>query len=105
MIERHLEAIRSKEEKARSLIREAEGRAAEILDAAREAGEREIDDVRVEAAELERSLMARAREKAEETISGLRAENARKVASLSVLVKRNREPALDLIIDMFRKGL
>jgi len=105
MIEKHLEAIRSKEEEARKRIREAEGRAGEIVDEAAGAGERRLEEIRVEAAELERSQLAGAREKAGETIASLRAENAKKMAALGVTAKRNKERTLDQIIEAFKKEM
>jgi hypothetical protein len=85
MIEEHLSRIRSKEEEARAHSAEAAVRAAEL-------------------AELERSLMAASRRSADEKIAGLRAEDAKKLAALSVLAKKNLAKAVETILKEFRQG-
>jgi vacuolar-type H+-ATPase subunit H len=104
MIEEHLSRIRSKEEEARARTAEAAARAAELVERAREDGRRHVEDVKVEAAELERSLMAASRRSADEKISGLRAENAKKLAALVVLAKKNQSKAVETIVKEFRQG-
>ena len=104
MIEEHLSRIRSQEEAAKSRVAEAEIKAAELVEKSREDGAKHLDDVRGEAHEIERSLMAAARWSADERISMLRAENAKKLAALVVLAKKNRERAVEMIVKAFRGG-
>ena len=104
MIERHLEAIRSKEEEAKALIREAEVQAGEMIAKARQQGEKRLEDVKIEAAELERSLKAEATARAGKRIKELRDENEAVIRSLGDIARDNRDGALDLIIKAFREG-
>lgn len=104
MIEEHLSRIRAGEDEAKARIAEAEARAVELVEKSREDGARHLDDVRGEALETERSLMAAARRGADEKISMLRAENAKKLAALAVLAKKNQERAVEMIVKAFRGG-
>jgi vacuolar-type H+-ATPase subunit H len=104
MIEEHLSRIRSKEEQARTRTAEASARAAELVERARDDGAKGLGDTAVEVAELERSLMAAARRSADEKISRLRAENAKRLAALIVLAKKNHEKAVETVINEFRRG-
>ena len=104
MIEEHLSRIRSKEEEARARTAEAALRAAELVEKAREDGGTYLDDVAMEVAELERSLMAASRRSADEKIAGLRAEDAKKLAALSVLAKKNQAKAVETTVKEFRQG-
>ncbi len=101
MIEKHLASIRSGEDQARSRIAEAEDKAVEIVERAREDGEKSLDDVLVKAAEEERSLLAAAGRKADEEITSIRTAEAKRIAALSVAAKRNRERALEIILGAF----
>jgi len=105
MIEEHLSRIRSKEEEFKRRSVEAELRATEIVEKARADGEKHLDEVRMETAELERSLMASARRTADEKISGLRAENAKRLAALAVLAKKNHDKAVETIQKEFSRGV
>jgi len=105
MIEEHLKAIGDREKGAQERIREARSNAEEILEREREAGEKRIEEVRVEAVDLERSLFSGARRSADEKIAALRAENAKRVAALTVVAKKNRDKAIDVIEKAFRKGI
>ena len=104
MIEEHLNRIRSKEEEARSRAADAAVKAAELIERAREEGNKYLEDVVLETAELERSLMAAARRNADERISGLRAENAKRLAALSILAKKNELKAVETVVKEFRQG-
>ena len=79
MIEKHLASIRSGEDQARSRIAEAEDEALEIVERAREEGERSLEDVLVKAAEEERSLLAAAGRKAEEEVTSIRTAEAKRI--------------------------
>ena len=105
MIEKHLASIRSGEDQARSRIAEAEDEALEIVERAREEGERSLDDVQVKAAEEERSLLAAAGRKAEEEVTSIRTAEAKRIAALSVVAKKNRERALEIILGAFGNNL
>ena len=101
MVEEHLKSIRLKEEEARTRLREAKGQAETIIGKARENGEKFIENVRVEAVDLERSLLAGSRKNAEKKIADLRAENAKNIVTLTMTAKKNQEKALDIIIEAF----
>jgi len=104
MIEEHLSRIRSQEETAKARVADAEAKAAELVERSREDGAKHIDDVSIEARETERSLLAAARRGADEKIAVLRAENAKRLASLVVLAKKNEAKAIDMIVKAFREG-
>jgi len=104
MIEEHLSRIRSKEEDSKARIAAAEAEAVALVERAHEDGRRRLEDVRMEAAELDRSLLAAARRAADEEISALRAENAKRLAGLAVIAKRNQEGAIEMILEEFRGG-
>jgi vacuolar-type H+-ATPase subunit H len=103
MVEKHLNEIRSHEEDAKRRVREAEKRAAGILDAARQEGEQRLTEVRAEAMEHERALLAEARTRADEAISEMRAENERVLSALERDAKKSEERALEIIIDSFHE--
>lgn len=105
MVEEHLNAIRSKEEAAGRRVREAEARAAAIIDGARDEGEQKLEQVRAEASERERALFSEARERAEETISALRAENERILSTLEHVAGKHEEQALEIILDLFQEDI
>lgn len=105
MIEEHLEAIRAKEKEAKARIRGAEAQAQDIIEKARQEGENQIEQVKIDAAQLERSLKAEAADKATAEIEELRAENSRTIKSLNNIADRNQDEALDLIVKAFRGGL
>jgi len=105
MIEEHLSRIRLKEEESKMRLSAAEVEAAERIEKAHEDGVKHLDDVRMECADLERSFVASARRNADEKISGLRAGNAKRLAALSVLAKKNREKALEMFMKEFREGV
>jgi vacuolar-type H+-ATPase subunit H len=102
MVEKHLSEIRSREEDAGRRLREAEGRAAGIIDTAREDGEQRLKQVRAEAAEHERALLAEARTRADRAIAEIRADNERYLSALEREAKKNEETALRIIIDSFQ---
>jgi vacuolar-type H+-ATPase subunit H len=104
MIEEHLSRIRSKEEESKARIAAAEGKASMLVEKAHEGGRQHLDEVRMAAAELERSLLAAARRSAEKRVSELRAENAKRLAALTVLAKKNQEQALESLTKEFRSG-
>ena len=105
MIEEHLKAIAEKEKEARSHIRGAETMAQEIIEKARQEGESLIDQVKIDATELERTLKAEAAERAKAAIEQLRAENSDAIASLTGTAENNHNDALGLIVKAFRGGL
>lgn len=105
MIEEHLNRIRAQEEAAKARIAEAERSAAGLVEESREEGGKHLDDVAIEAREQERSLMAAARRGADEKIAVLRAENAKKLAALSVVAKKNKDRAIEMIVTVFREGV
>jgi vacuolar-type H+-ATPase subunit H len=105
MIEEHLSRIRSKEEGSKARIAAVEGEAAAVIEKAHEEGRRHLDEVKMSAAELERSLLAAARRKADARISELRADNAKRLAALAVLAKKNQEKAIEMILRKFREGI
>jgi vacuolar-type H+-ATPase subunit H len=104
MLEEHLKRIRAAEEDARSRAVAAEESARLVVEKAFEEGGREMDEARMAAAELERSLLAAARRSADGTISTLRADSAKKLAAVAVVAKKNRERALEMIIKEFTEG-
>lgn len=105
MIEEHLNLIRSKEAQSRDRIAAAEAEAAALVERERENAAKLLDEEKLKAAELERSLLAAARRNADQRISALRAENAKKLAGLAVLAKKNYEKAIDSILKEFREGV
>jgi|GEM_PF-1964959 len=105
MIEEHLKAIRDREKGAKERIHETRSKVEEILEREREAGEKGVEEVRVEAADLERSLLSGARRSADEKITALRADNAKRIAALSVVAKKSKGKAIDVIAEAFRKGV
>ena len=105
MIEEHLKRIRAQEEAAKASIAEAERSAAALVEKSREEGGKHIADVAIEAREQERSLMAAARRGADEKIAVLRAENAKRLAALSVVAKKNKDRAIEMIVRVFREGV
>ncbi len=105
MVEEHLNAIRSKEEAAGRRVREAEARAAAIVDAARDEGEQKLEQVRIEASEQERALFSEARKRAGETISALRAGNERILSELENTAGANEGQALEIILDSFQEEI
>jgi hypothetical protein len=105
MIEEHLNLIRSKESESRERIAAAEADASALVERERDNAVKLLDEERLKAAELERSLLAAARRNADERISALRAENAKRLAGLAVLAKKNYEKAIDTILKEFREGV
>jgi len=105
MIEEHLSRIRLKEEESKMRLSAAEVEAAAHIEKERENGVRHLGDVRMECAELERSLIATARRNADEKISGLRAGSAKRLAALAVLARKNQGKALETIVKEFREGV
>ena len=105
MIEEHLNLIRSKETESRDRIAAAEAEASALVERERDNAVKLLDEERLKAAELERSLLAAARRNADQRISALRAENAKKLAGLAVLAKKNYEKAIDSILKEFREGV
>jgi len=105
MIEEHLNLIRSKEADSRNRIAEAEAKAVELVERERENSAKLLDEERMKAAELERSLLAAARRSAEAKVSGLRAENAKRLAALAVIAKKSYEKTIDMILKEFREGV
>ncbi|MBN1885762.1 MAG: hypothetical protein JW876_09615 [Candidatus Krumholzibacteriota bacterium] len=104
MIEKHLDEIRRKEEAAAAALREAETTAAGIVEAARAAGRKLIEEVRIEAADEERSLLEEARRIAGERIAGLREKNTKAIAALDTSAAGRRNEALETIAAAFRSG-
>jgi vacuolar-type H+-ATPase subunit H len=104
MIEEHLKRIRSKEEEARSRLASGKAEADAIVEKAREEGIRHLDEARTALSETERSLIAAARRSADEKISVLRAENAKKLAALVVLARKNQAKAIEMILKEFHGG-
>ena len=104
MIDRHLDRIRAEEERSRAAVADAESRAAEIVERARREGEALLEETRAEAVDRERSSLAAAQRRAGETISTLRAENAKRLAALAVLARKNEEGAAEMIAKEFRGG-
>jgi vacuolar-type H+-ATPase subunit H len=104
MIEEHLGLIRSKEAESKERIAEAGAGAAGLVEKERENAGKLLDEERLKAAELERSLLAAARRNADEKVSALRAENAKRLAGLAVLAKKSYEKAIDMILKEFREG-
>jgi vacuolar-type H+-ATPase subunit H len=105
MVEEHLNAIRSKEEAAGRLVREAEAQAAAIIDAARDEGEQKLEQVRTGASERQRALFSEARKRAEETILALRADNKRILSALENIAGEYEEQALEIILDSFQEEI
>jgi vacuolar-type H+-ATPase subunit H len=105
MIEEHLNLIHSKETESKERIAEAESKAAETTENERANADKLLDEEKLMAAELERSLLAAARRNADEKIKALRAENAKKLAALAVLAKKNHEKAIDMILKEFREDI
>jgi vacuolar-type H+-ATPase subunit H len=104
MMEKHLDLVRAKEEEARSSVAAAAARSADIVEQARRDGEAHLDEVRAEAAERERSSLAAARRAADERSSTMRAENAKRLAALAVLARKNEERVIETIVKEFRAG-
>jgi vacuolar-type H+-ATPase subunit H len=104
MIEEHLGLIRSKETESKERVATAEARAVELVEKERESAGKLLDEERLKAAELERSLLAAARRNADEKVSALRAENAKRLAGLAVVAKKSYEKAIDMILKEFREG-
>jgi vacuolar-type H+-ATPase subunit H len=104
MIEEHLGLIRSKEAESRERVAAAEARAVELVEKEREGASKLLDDERLQAAELERSLLAAARRNADEKVSALRAGNAKRLAGLAVVAKKSYEKTIDMILKEFREG-
>lgn len=105
MIEEHLGLIRLKEAESRERIAGAEAKAVELVEKERENAGKLLDEERLKAAELERSLLAAARRNADEKVSVLRAENAKRLAGLAVLAKKGYEKTIDIILKEFREGI
>jgi vacuolar-type H+-ATPase subunit H len=105
MIEEHLNLIRSKEADSRERIAAAEAEASALVERERDNAAKALDEERLKAAELERSLLAAARRNADERIRVLRAENAKKLAGLAVVAKKNYAKAIDTILKEFREGV
>jgi vacuolar-type H+-ATPase subunit H len=104
MLEEHLSRIRAAEDEARARVAAAEGKAGLLVEEAHEGGRKSLDDARMAAVELERSLLAAARRSADERVSVLRAENAKRLAGLAILAKKSYEKAIDMILKEFRTG-
>lgn len=104
MIEEHLGLIRSKETESKERVATAEARAVELVEKERESAGKLLDEERLKAAELERSLLAAARRNADEKVSALRAGNAKRLAGLAVVAKKSYEKAIDMILKEFREG-
>jgi vacuolar-type H+-ATPase subunit H len=102
MIEKHLEKIRAREEKARSLVRDAEARAEEIAAQALERGEKLLEEVRITAVERERELIAEAKRGAEARVAELRSSSESDHAALRKAADKGRAAALDVIVEAFR---
>lgn len=105
MIEEHLNLIRSKESQSRDRVAAAEAEASALVERERDNAAKLLDEERLKAAELERSLLAAARRNADEKISALRAENAKKLAGIAVLARKSYEKAIDSILKEFREGI
>ncbi len=105
MIEEHLNLIRSKESQSRDRIAAAEAEASALVERERDNAAKLLDEERLKAAELDRSLLAAARRNADEKISALRAENAKKLAGIAVLARKSYEKAIDSILKEFREGV
>ena len=101
MVEEHLSAIRSREQEAKRRIRETGADADAILDAAREEGEKRLEQVRAEASDSERTLLAEARKRAEEKIAAMRAENDGELNALESTAGENEERALEIMSESF----
>jgi len=105
MIEKHLEQIRTREGEAENRVLSAGKEAEMLVDQAREAGEKLLEETRLQWAERKRSLLAGAQQEAEDKITVLRRENAEKMAALSMAAADKKEQALNLILRTFRDGL
>ncbi len=105
MIEEHLKSVRSKEDDAKRRIREAVIEAAATLEAAREGGEQRLEQVRAEASERARALLAEAKKRAGEKIEAMRADSEKALSALEDAAAENEERALRIIVDSFRDKL
>ncbi len=105
MLKKHLEAISKKEKEAKATAKEALVRADSIRERSREEGRTHLDEIRADALELQKSLVAKARVEAEEKMAALRAENAKRAAALSVSSKKNSGKAMEIIMKAFKEGV
>jgi len=105
MVEKHLDAIRTKESEARGRLAETTKEAEVLLEKARAEGEKLIEETKISGNELMRSMTAGAKSEADREIGTLRAESAKASAELDGVAGRNREKALELIIRTFRQGI
>jgi hypothetical protein len=105
MVEKHLDAIRASEEKARDRLAASAREAELMLEKARAEGEKLIENTKISGNELMRALAAGAKEDAGKEIEAMRAEDSKHAAELDEAARRNKEKALELIIRTFRQGL
>jgi vacuolar-type H+-ATPase subunit H len=105
MVEKHLDAIRGKEEEARQRLAETAKEAELLMEDARAEGEKLIEDTKIKGNELIRSMAAGAKQEAQKEMETLRAGSAKASAGLEKTAGLNREKALELIIRTFRQGL
>ena len=105
MVEKHLDAIRAKENEARERLAATAKEAEKILEQARAEGEKLIENTKISGNELMRALASGAKDEAGREIESLRADDAKASAALEVAAGRNRDKALELIIRTFRQGL